>query len=123
MPDGCDIRELPDGGQEFVLDDPVLAHIQVDVACWLTFGVIDVVIASSFTVEIDGIGYRLDPRRTEELGPLLALYPGTARWLWSSPEGVLTLVFENGSRLIVVPEVTAPAWSVGAVCWPPVRQI
>jgi len=123
VPDGCDIRELPDGGQEFVLDDPVLAHIQVDVACWLTFGVIDVVIASSFTVEIDGIGYRLDPRRTEELGPLLALYPGTARWLWSSPEGVLTLVFENGSRLIVIPEVTDPAWSVGAVCWPPVRQI
>jgi len=52
VPDGCDIRELPDGGQEFVLDDPVLAHIQVDVACWLTFGVIDVVIAQNDAMAI-----------------------------------------------------------------------
>jgi hypothetical protein len=122
VPDGCVIRELPDGGREFVLEDPVLACIQVDAACRLRFGLTDVAVGSQFSVEIDGIGHRLDPRRTGELGPLLALYPGTARWLWASPEGMLTLVFENGSRLTVVPEVIAPAWSVGAMSWPPVRQ-
>ena len=40
-----------------------------------------------------GSDHLLDPRRHDALGPLVALYPGTVRWLWTSAEGELTLVF------------------------------
>jgi len=108
------IRELPDGGKEFVLDDPVLAWIQIDARIHLRFGAVEVVLGGPFDVDLDGIVHRLDPQRVEGLGPLLALFPGTARWLWAAPDGYLQLVFEHGARLRVAPGGPAGAWALEA---------
>ena len=66
--------------------------------------------------------HHLDPARSEQLGPLLALYPGSVRWLWTSAGGELTVVFESGAVLTVSPDPIAPAWSLGNVYCLPVRQ-
>ena len=53
----------------------------------LQFGQTEVVIGSPFDLEIDGVVHHLDPRRWDALGPLVALFPGTLRWLWTSADG------------------------------------
>jgi len=113
--EGCRIRELPDGSREFVLDDPALASIQIDRQSTLNFGRTEVVIGSPFVLERDGLVHHLSPLRPAGLGPLVALYPGSARWLWTSAEGALTVVFDDGARLTVPPHPVDPAWSVGNV--------
>ena len=118
MPDGHRLRELPDGGLEFVLEDPVLTCLVVDDRVTLRFGRTDVVVADPFELEVDGVGHRLDPHRHDTLGPLLATYPGTARWLWASPDGELTLVFMQGQRLVVPGPAVRSAWSVGNASGP-----
>ena len=79
------LRELPDGGFEFVLEDPVLTCLVVDDRVTLRFGRTDVVVADRFELEVDGVHHHLDPRRPETLAPLLATYPGAARWLHATP--------------------------------------
>ncbi len=113
--EGCVIRELPDGGSEFVLDEPALSFIRVDRQSRLQFGRTEVVIGGPFTVHADGVDHRLDPRRTETLGPLIALYPGTVRWLWATPDGDLQMAFEHGARLSVPTDRSGASWSVGNV--------
>jgi hypothetical protein len=112
--DGCQIRELPDGGREFVLDEPDLSFIRIDEHSRLQFGRTEVVIASPFVLEMKGTVHFLDPRNHDALGPLVALYPGTVRWLWTSPQGEMTVVFHNGSTVRVPPAPTVRAWSVGS---------
>lgn len=63
------IRELPGGGKEFVLDDPVLAWIQINVRVHLRFGEAEVVLGGPFDVNSDDIVHRLDPQRVEGLAP------------------------------------------------------
>ncbi|MGD0881665.1 MAG: DUF6188 family protein [Acidimicrobiales bacterium] len=122
MPDGVLIRELPDGGHEFVLDDPVLEGLIVDRRVTLRFGPTDVVLSAPFRLQVDGVDHRLDPRFPDSLAPLLACIPGTARWLWASPCGALHLVLMQGQRL-VVPELDARStWSVGTVDGPAGRS-
>ena len=104
---------MPDGGLEFVLDDPVLSCLVIDDRVTLRFGKTDVVVAEPFELEVDGVGHCLDPRRHDTLAPLLATYPGTARWLWASPDGQLTLVFMQGQRLVAPGPTVRSAWSVG----------
>jgi hypothetical protein len=111
--DGCRIRELPDGGREFVLDEPDLSFIRVDLRSRLQFGRTEVAIAGPFILEVDGAAYRLDPQRRSALGPFVALYPGTVRWLWTSIDGVLTVEFRTGAKVIVEPDPTGRSWSVG----------
>jgi Family of unknown function (DUF6188) len=111
--DGCHIRELPDGGQEFVLDEPGLSFIRVDEHSRLQFGRTEVVIASPFVLELEGTVHFLDPRRHDALGPFVALYPGTVRWLWASADGEMTVEFENGNTVRVPPVLADWAWSVG----------
>lgn len=113
VPQGHHFRGLPDGGLEFVLEDPVLVSLLVDERVTLRFGRTDVVIADAFELEVDGMDHYLDPHRPETLGPLLAPYPGAARWLWASPDGGLTLVFMQGQRLVVPGPAIRSAWSVG----------
>jgi len=113
VPGGHHLREQPDGGLEFVLEDPVLSCLVVDDRVTLRFGRTEVVVADPFDLEVDGVGHRLDPRRPETLGPLLALYPGTARWLWATPDGRLVLVLMQGQRLVVPGPAVRSAWSVG----------
>ncbi len=112
MPEGYVIRELPDGGREFLLVDPVLAWVRIDDRVHLRFGPAEIVLGGPFDVVVDGVGHHLDPRRAEELGPVLALFPGTARWLWAGPDGRLTLEFEHGGRLGVRPGGPPGAWAV-----------
>jgi hypothetical protein len=113
--EGCAIRELPDGGSEFVLDEPTLSFIRVDRQSRLQFGRTEVVVGGPFRVHVDGVDHSLDPRHTDTLGPLLVLYPGTVRWLWATPDGDLQVTFENGSRLFVPTDLTGASWSVGNV--------
>jgi hypothetical protein len=115
MVDGCRIRELPDGGREFVLDEPSLSYIRIDHQSRLQFGRTEVAIGSPFVVASGGTVHRLDPRRREVLGPLLALFPGALRWLWTSSEGELAAVFQSGAQLTVSPDPVSKAWSVGSV--------
>ncbi len=110
---GHHLRELPDGSIEFVLDVPILSCLVIDEVSILRFGRTDVVIADPFELEVDGVGYYLDPHRHDTLGPLLATYPGTARWLWAAPDGTLNLVFMQGQRLVVPGPAVRSAWSVG----------
>ena len=107
------LRELPDGGLEFVLEDPVLACLVIDDRVTLRFGRTEVVIADPFTLDVDGTEHALDPRRPDTLEPLLATYPGTARWLWTAPDGTLTLVLMQGQRLVVPGPATHESWTVG----------
>jgi len=109
------IRDLPDGGSEFVLDEPTLSFIRVDRQSRLQFGRTEVVVGGPFLLRLDGVDHRLDPRRTDTLGPLLVLYPGTVRWLWAGPEGDLRAIFEDGSRLVVPTDRSGTSWSVGNV--------
>ena len=113
--DGCRIRELPDGGREFVLDEPVLSYIRIDHRTRLQFGRTEVAIDSPFVLALAGAVHRLDPRQRDALGPLLALFPGSLRWLWASVGGELTAAFDGGARVTVAPDPVGKAWSVGAV--------
>jgi len=117
--DGCEIRELPDGGREFVLDQPDLSFIRIDEQSHLQFGRTAVVIGSPFALELNGVVHQLDPQRTDALGPLVALFPGAVHWLWTSAEGRLTAAFRNGATVTVSPDTMVRAWSVGSVyCMP-----
>jgi hypothetical protein len=111
--DGVVLRELPDGGHEFVLDDPVLRALEVHGGVTLRFGRTDVVVTGPCALEVDGVGHRLDPWAPDTLAPLLSCLPGTARWLWASPDGRLTLVLMQGQRLVVPGPPAPPAWRVG----------
>jgi hypothetical protein len=113
--DGALVRELPDGGQEFVLEDPALSRLALDGRVHLRFGSTDVTVSAPFELDVDGVHHRLDPLRADTLTPLLATYPGTARWLWSPADGSLHLEFMQGQRLVVPGHPAAPAWSVGSV--------
>ena len=112
-PGGFRLRELPDGSIEFVLEEPVLAGVVVAGHVILRFGATDVVVADPFELEVDGVGHRLEPARPETLGPLLAVYPATARWLYSSPDGGLVLVLQQGQRLVVPGPAVRRSWFVG----------
>ena len=96
-----------------------LSFIRIDEQSRLDFGGTEVVIGGPFEVRADGVTHRLDPRRAEALGPLLSLFPGSLRWLWTSAEGVLVAVFENGATLTVGPDPLREAWSVGTLYCPP----
>ncbi len=111
--DCVQVGELPDGGHEFVLDDPVLRSLTVDGRVTLRLGRIDVVVGGPCSLEVDGVCYQLDPSTPETPTPLLSCFPGTARWVWSSPDGRLTLDSMQGQRLVVSGTVVPTAWSVG----------
>jgi len=119
--EGVLVRVLPDGGHEFVLEDPVLACIVLDGRVTLRFGRTDVTVAGPFTLEVDGVDHWLDPRFSDSLAPLLSSFPGSARWLWASPDGELTLVLMQGQRLVVPGPPVPSAWSVGTMTGPGVR--
>ncbi len=73
------------------------------------------VIGGPFVLQVGGVEHHLSPQRWDALGPLVALYPSSLRWLWTSAEGELTLVFQHGAVLRVLPDPTSAAWSVGNV--------
>ena len=113
-PGGFRLRELPDAGVEFVLHEPELAGVVVADHVILRFGATDVVVADPFELEVDGVGHHLDPARPGTLGPLLAVYPATARWLYASPDGGLVLVLVQGQRLVVPGPAVRRSWFVGS---------
>ena len=115
MVDGCRIRELPDGGREFVLDQTALSFIRIDDQSRLRFGLTEVAIATPFVLATGGVVHHLSPQHSEGLGPLVALYPGSVRWMWTSPGGELRVVFQSGAVLTVSPDPVDTAWSVGNV--------
>lgn len=113
VPPGHHLRHLPDGGLEFLLEDPVLVRLIVGDQVTLRFGRTEVVITAPFDLEVDGVDHHLDPHRPVTLGPLLTTLPGAARWLWASTSGALTLVLMQGQRLVVPGPTVRSTWSVG----------
>ena len=113
MSDGVLVRELPDGGHEFVLEDPVLRALVVDGGLTLRFGRTEVAVTGPCALELDGTAHPLDPGSPHSLAPLLSCFPGTARWLWSSPGGSLTVVLMQGQRLVVPGPPVPSTWTVG----------
>jgi Family of unknown function (DUF6188) len=113
--EGCRIRELPDGGREFVLEDSTLSFIRIDHQSRLRFGRTEVMIGGPFVLEMGGAVHHLSPQRWDALGPLVALYPSSLRWLWTSARGELKAVFHHGAVLTVPSDPTSTAWSVGNV--------
>jgi hypothetical protein len=111
--EGFHLRDMPDGGVEFVLRDPVLTGVVVADRVTLCFGATEVVVTDPFDLEVDGVGHRLDPARPQTLGPLLAVYPATARWLYATPDGGLVLVLLQGQRLVVPGPAVRRSWVVG----------
>jgi hypothetical protein len=111
--DGVVHRELPDGGHEFVLEDPVLRALEVHRAVILRFGRTEVTVSGPFALEVDGVAHRLDPSVPESLAPLLCCIPGAARWVWASADGHLTVELMQGQRLVAPGPGRQPWWSVG----------
>lgn len=98
-----------------MLDDTTLAFIRIDHQSRLRFGRTEVMIGSPFVLEVGGVVHHLNPQRWDGLGPLVALYPSSVRWLWTSPEGELKVIFHHGAVLTVAPDPSTTAWSVGNV--------
>jgi hypothetical protein len=95
-----------------VLTDPVLRALVVDGSVTLRFGRTDLVVSGPCTLHVDGVLHVLDPGSPDTLAPLLSCFPGSARWLWSGPDGRLTVVLMQGQRL-EVPAPGAPStWTV-----------
>lgn len=111
---GALVRELPGGGMEFVLEERSLSFIRIDHRTRLQFGPTEVAVTTPFTVESQGVVHRLDPHLRAGLGPLLAVFPGAARWLWTTARGELTVAFESGTKIVVAPDPVIDAWSVGS---------
>jgi len=112
VPPGHRLRYLPDGGLEFLLEEPVLDCLLVGDQVTLRFGRTEVMLSDPFDLEVDGVGHHLDPRRPMTLAPLLDTIPGAARWLWASPDGALNLVFMQGQRLAAPGPTVRNTWSV-----------
>jgi len=108
--DGVLVRELPGGGHEYVLVDRELRALVIDGAVTLRFGGTDVEVRGPCTLRVDGVSHHLDPGAPATLAPLLGCLPASARWLWSGPDGRLTVALMQGQRL----EVPAPG---GSTTW------
>lgn len=98
-----------------MLEDSTLSFIRIDDQTRLRFGRTEVMIGSAFVLAVGGVVHHLSPKRWDALGPLVALYPSSVRWLWASAAGELTSVFHHGAVLTVPPDPTTTAWSVGNV--------
>lgn len=109
------MRELPDGGREFVLDDPELRAVSVDGAAHLCFGALDVALSAPGVILRNGYLEHFCPGDTHTLTGLLDLYPATVQWAWSTVTGRLVIVFVDETRLSVPRAPTTRAWSVGSV--------
>ena len=78
-----------DLGAEVVLADPVLTALVVGGSVTLRFGRTEVAVSGPCTLWVDGVPHLLDPRYADTLAPLLSCLPGSARWVWSGPDGRL----------------------------------
>jgi Family of unknown function (DUF6188) len=111
--EGCEIRELPDGGRVFELAEPMLSYIRIDHQTRLQFGEAELVIECPFSLRAADATHELDPEQRAALGPLLALYPDTMASLVMSPDGTLTATFESGRSVVVRPDRRYEAWNIG----------
>ncbi len=98
-----------------MLEEPALSFIRIDHQSRLRFGRTEVMIGGPFTLELGGTVHHLSPQRWGALGPLVALYPSSVRWLWSSAQGELKMVFQHGAVLTVPTDPISTAWSVGNI--------
>jgi hypothetical protein len=116
---GCDIRTLPDGGREFILTEPELSFIRIDMQSRLQFGQAELVIETPFTLTTTDGPYELDPADRAGLGSLLSLYPDLIVHLTMRRDGTLDATFASGSVLTVKPHQKYEAWSIaGFWCVP-----
>jgi hypothetical protein len=110
---GCEIRETPDGGREFILTERRLTFIRIDMQVRLQFGEAELGIEQPFTLTTNDGTFRLDPQYRGELGPLLNLYPDEIARVLMRSDGTLTATFASGSHLTVKPHPKYEAWSLG----------
>ena len=67
---GAEIRTLPDGGREFILTEPKLTFIRIDMQSRLQFGEAQLEIETPFTLTTNDRSYELDPQGRGALAPL-----------------------------------------------------
>src|SRR5262249_35961478 len=113
------IRKLPGGHREFDLEERELTFIHVSHQTVFVFGKAQLQIESPFILR-DGVEtHRLDPEDRAALGPVLALYPGSAASLLMSPDGTLEVRFASGAILTVPPDPQFEAWNICGFWCPP----
>jgi hypothetical protein len=116
---GCEIRTLPDGGRDFILTEPKLSFIRIDMQSRLQFGEAQLEIETPFTLTTTDGSYELDPGDRAGLGPLLSLYPDQIVHLMMRRDGTLDATFASGSVLTVKPHPKYEAWNIaGFWCAP-----
>ena|ERR1700722_13684007 len=116
---GCEIRELPDGGREFILAEPKLSFIRIDMQTRLQFGEAQLEIECPFTLTTGVDSFHLDPNDRHALGPLVGLYPDEIIRMTMRHDGTLDALFASGSALTVSPHPKYEAWNVGGFWCPP----
>jgi hypothetical protein len=116
---GCEIRTLPDGGRDFILAQPRLTFIRIDMQSRLQFGEAQLEIECPFTLTTTDNFFQLDPQDRGALGPLLSLYPDEIVRLRMQPDGTLDATFASGSALMVKPHPKYEAWNIAGFWCPP----
>ena len=111
MVHGQESPERVQGGWRFRLDDPVLTMVAVNFQTRLRFGSAEFVIESPFDLHAAGAMHHLDPDHRAELGPLLDIYPDSARDAVADSDGTLRLTFAAGATITVRPDPQYEAWS------------
>lgn len=116
---GCEVRELPDGGREFILTERQLSYLCIDMQSRLQFGEAQLAIETPFTLTTNDGSFELDPQDRGGLGPLLRLYPDEIVRLTMRRNGTLDATFASGSKLTVEPHPHYEAWNIaGFWCTP-----
>ena len=110
---GVEMPTLPDGGREFILTEPTLTFIRIDMQSRLQFGEAQLEIETPFTLTTNDRAYDLDPQDRAGLGPLLSLYPDQIVHLTMRRDGTLDATFASGSVLTVKPHPKYEAWNIG----------
>jgi hypothetical protein len=100
------------GDRSLRIVSSVLSFIKVDHQTRLQFGETEVVIESPFVLEVAGHKYYLDSSEGANLGPVLALYPGSLLTAAVDDLGTLSLHFSDGATVSVQQDPQYEAWQV-----------
>lgn len=112
-----------DDAQELRVPNSEITFIRIDHQTRLQFGETEVVIETPFELRVGNVTHHLDPKRRDELGPLLALYPDTLDDAIVEPSACLILQFTSGACVTVPQDPDYEAWQVSGphylvVCMP-----
>jgi hypothetical protein len=100
------------GNRVLAIEETDLTYIRIDHQARLQFGEVEIVIGCPFVLTVDGVVHQLDPEARSDLGPFLALYPGSLSAAYVSSRATLNLEFTSGATVVVPPDPQYEAWEV-----------